>query len=59
MNKQRGKVIASSPIMANVTYNGTQIYIESINEINNTANIHFLNQPERKQKVSLNSLIEH
>lgn len=58
MNNQRAKEIASSSIMANVTYNGSQIYIESVNETNNTASIHFLNQPENRQEVSLNSLIE-
>jgi len=59
MDIQRAKEIASSPIMANVTYNGSQIYIEDVDEQSNTAKIHPLNQPKRKQVVSLNNLIEH
>lgn len=58
MNKQRAKEIISSPVMINVTYNGSQIYIEKMNENKNTANIHFLNKPENKLEVSLNNLIE-
>lgn len=59
MDKNRAKNIASSPIMANVTYNGTQIYIENVNENNETANIHPLNQPDSRQEVPLTSLVEH
>lgn len=59
MNNQRAKEIASSPVMANVTYNGSQIYIESVNENNNSASIHFLNQPEKCQEIPLSSLTEH
>ncbi|EKQ57527.1 MULTISPECIES: H-type small acid-soluble spore protein [unclassified Clostridium] len=58
MDKQRANEIASSPIMANVTYNGTPIYIESVNENAETAQIHFLNQPKNSKEVSLNSLKE-
>lgn len=59
MNNQRAKDIASCPVMMDVTYNGIPIYIESVNENNNTAKIHFLNQPDNKQDVSLNNLVEH
>ena len=58
MNKQRVKEIVSSPVMINVTYNGSRVYIEKVNENKNTANIHFLNQPENKLEVTLNKLIE-
>jgi len=58
MDKIRAKEIASSPIMANVTYLGTQIYIENVNENKETANIHPLNIPKSRQEVSLNNLIE-
>lgn len=34
MNIQQAKKIAASPIMANVTYNGTQIYIQHVDESN-------------------------
>lgn len=59
MNNQRAKEIASSPVMANVTFNGARIYIESVNSNNDTAMIHFLNQSANKKEVSLNSLTEH
>ncbi|MDQ0215339.1 small acid-soluble spore protein H (minor) [Oikeobacillus pervagus] len=59
MNIQRAKEIASSPVMANVTYNGTSIYIQNVDEQNQTARIYPLDQPENEQSVSLNQLIEH
>ncbi|WP_070000728.1 H-type small acid-soluble spore protein [Cellulosilyticum sp. I15G10I2] len=59
MDKNRAKEIASCPTMMNVTCNGVPIYIENINEKSNTANIHALDQPERKEEVSLSSLVEH
>ena len=58
MNNQRIKDIISSPNMINVTYNGMQVYIETIDENNNTAQVHFINQPDNKQEVSLNNLVE-
>jgi small acid-soluble spore protein H (minor) len=59
MDKRRAKEIASSPVMVNVTYNGTPIYIENINEKNESANIHHLNRPDSRQEVPLISLVEH
>lgn len=59
MDKQRAKDIVTSPVMVDVTYNGKPVYIESVNENNNTAKIHFLNQPDNKHEVALNSLVEH
>lgn len=58
MDKRRVKEIVASPVMVNVTYNGSRIYIEDVNENNNTASIHYLNQPESKLEVSLNNLVE-
>lgn len=58
MDKQRAKEIISSSNMINVTYKGTPIYIESVNDISETANIRLLNQPESSQEVSLTSLHE-
>lgn len=59
MDKQRAKEISSSKNMINVTYNGTPIYIESVDEIANTASIHFLNSPKKSRDVSLSNLLEH
>lgn len=59
MDKQRAREISTSLEMANVTYNGSNIYIEQVNDNNNSASIHFLNNPQNSQEVSLNDLIEH
>jgi small acid-soluble spore protein H (minor) len=59
MDEIRAKDIATSPVMARVTFHGTPIYIERVNESKGTANIYLLNQPESKQEVPLTSLIEH
>lgn len=58
MDKTRAKEIASSPIMADVTYNGTSIYIESVNDDTETTRIHPLNRPDNKEEVSLTNLQE-
>lgn len=59
MNTQRAQEIAASPVMANVTYNGAQIYIQHVDEQNETARIYPLDQPESEQEVPLDSLTEH
>jgi len=59
VDKRRASDIASSPVMASVTYNGTPVYIENVNEKSGTANIHPLNQPKNSQEVPLTSLVEH
>jgi small acid-soluble spore protein H (minor) len=58
MNAQRSQEISSSPIMANVTYNGERVYIEHVDEQNGTATIHSLDEPNKKQSVSVTSLEE-
>jgi small acid-soluble spore protein H (minor) len=58
MDAQRAQEISSSPIMANVTYNGGQIYIEHVDQQNGTATIHSLNNPMNKQSVPVSSLNE-
>ncbi|MDT3428899.1 small acid-soluble spore protein H (minor) [Paenibacillus forsythiae] len=59
MNPQRAQEIAASPIMENVTYEGTPIYIQHVDENNGTARIYPLNQPEHEQTVPVRNLIEH
>jgi small acid-soluble spore protein H (minor) len=59
LNNQRAQEIAVSPIMANVTYNGTPIYIQQVDDKNETARIYPLNQPENETDVPLSSLIEN
>lgn len=59
MDKIRAQEIASSSMMANVTYNETPIYIESVNDNKETATIHPLRDPLNTLDVSLTSLKEH
>ncbi|GAF64640.1 acid-soluble spore protein H [Bacillus sp. TS-2] len=59
MNIMRAKEIAESPIMANVTYDGTPIYIQHVNEGSKTARVYSLENPDNELEVSLNNLMEH
>jgi small acid-soluble spore protein H (minor) len=59
MDKQRAQEIVSSPVMANVTFNGTPVYIESVNANTETCSIHFLNNPKNSRQVPLTNLQEH
>lgn len=59
MNNQRAQEIAVSPAMVDVTYNGTPIYIQHVDEKNETARIYPLDQPENEQSVPLSSLVEN
>lgn len=58
MNVQRAQEIASSPVMANVLCDGTQIYIQHVNEQRETARIYPLNNPEDEREVPLYALTE-
>lgn len=58
MNVQRAKEIAASPVMANVTFNETPIYIQHVDEANETARIYPLDQPDRETQVSVAQLVE-
>lgn len=59
MHVQRAQEIAASPVMANVTFNGERIYIQNVDDRNETARVYPLDQPEKEQTVSLNELTEH
>lgn len=59
MDKQRAQEIAASPVMANVTYQGKQIYIQHVDDQSGRAHIFPLDQPEQVQEVSVEELIEH
>ncbi|WP_096186036.1 small acid-soluble spore protein H [Evansella halocellulosilytica] len=58
MDAQRAQQISNSQTMANVMYNGQQIYIEHVDQNNGVATIHPLDNPNEKQSVSVDSLIE-
>ncbi|WP_139490143.1 small acid-soluble spore protein H [Brevibacillus dissolubilis] len=59
MNSQRAREIAESSVMAHVTYNDVPIYIQHVNEENETARIYPLDEPENEMTVPLYGLREH
>lgn len=59
MNTQRAKEIAESPVMANVTYNGSPIYIQNVDDSNELARIYLLDDPQNEKEVAIKDLIEH
>ena len=59
MNVQRAQEIAASGDMKKVTYDGTQIYIQQVDESKETARIYALDEPQNEQEVPLSSLLEH
>lgn len=58
MNKERVKEILCSPSLINVSYNNAPIYIEKLNEDNNTVNIYYIKHPEQKLEVPYINLME-
>lgn len=59
MKAKRASEIAASPVMANVTYFGVPVYIESVSLENRSAVVHPLDKPNNSQTVSVSSLMEH
>ena len=59
MERQRAEEIASSPIMANVTFNDVPIYIQNVHEQKDLVRIYPLDSPENEQDVPLSQLKEH
>ena len=59
MNTQRAQEIAASPVMANVTFNEVPVYIQHVEESNETARIYPLDEPQKEQNVPVANLIEH
>jgi len=58
MDSQRAQEISSSSVMGTVTYNGNQIYIEHVDQQKGIATIHPLDDPNKKETVSVTDLIE-
>lgn len=58
MDAKRAQEISSSPVMANVSYNGDKVYIEHVDQNNGLATIHPLDNPTTKQSISVNELKE-
>ena len=58
MNSHRAKEIMESPDTISVTYQGQQIYIQNVNDMEETARIYPLDHPEEEKDVPLNALHE-
>ncbi|TVY02367.1 H-type small acid-soluble spore protein [Cohnella terricola] len=58
MNTQRAAEIANSPVMANVTYQNANVYIQHVDEANETARIYALDRPDQEFSVPLGMLVE-
>ncbi|CAM4005653.1 H-type small acid-soluble spore protein [Cohnella lubricantis] len=58
MNKQRAQEIAGSPVMASVTHEGVPVYIQHVDEANETARVFPLDDREKEYDVPLNNLEE-
>jgi len=58
MDAKKAQEIASSPEMTNVSYNGEKVYIEHVDQEAGKATVHPLDQPDNKQSVSVNDLME-
>jgi small acid-soluble spore protein H (minor) len=59
MNVQRAQEIVESPTLANVTFNGQQVYIQHVDEGKGTARIFPIDDSENEKEVALSDLIEH
>lgn len=58
MDKKRAQAISTSPDMANVTHQGTPVYINKVND-DGTATVHPLGKHAEKRQVDLEELQEH
>ncbi len=58
MDISRAKEIIITPKLIDVVYNGSHIYIQKVNENAKTASIYHLDNPNYKEEVALENLIE-
>jgi small acid-soluble spore protein H (minor) len=58
MNANRVKQILSSSAEIEVTYNGTSIWIDQLNEDGKTATVHLRGQHKDRTTVEIDELVE-
>ncbi|PWW02800.1 small acid-soluble spore protein H (minor) [Paenibacillus cellulosilyticus] len=58
MDINRAREIADSPVMQDVRYNGSPIYIQHVDETKETARIYPLDDPDQEFEVPVRSLTE-
>ncbi|SDH39191.1 small acid-soluble spore protein H (minor) [Alteribacillus persepolensis] len=59
MDAFRAQEIAQSPVMADVRYDGTPVYIQRVDEQKHTVRIFAIDDPDNELDVSLDSLEEY
>ncbi len=59
MDVNRAKEIASSPVMAHVSHNGTQVYIQGVDEKSQMARVYHLKNPNERHEVHVSELEEN
>ncbi|SDZ23092.1 small acid-soluble spore protein H (minor) [Evansella caseinilytica] len=57
MNTQRAKEIALSPVLANVEYQGSRVYIQNVDD-SGIARVYSLNDPGHEFDVQVTDLTE-
>lgn len=58
MDAKRAQEILSLNAMVDVTYNGTKVYIEHVDQSEGLATVHPMDNPEIKHSVSVDELYE-
>lgn len=58
MDVRRAKEISQSPVMAHVSHNGSQVYIQGVDEQSETANVYHLKDPNQRHSVHVSELQE-
>ncbi|SIS77798.1 H-type small acid-soluble spore protein [Alicyclobacillus vulcanalis] len=58
MDLRRAKEIASSPVMAHVTHDGHQVYIQSVDDGSGKARVYHLKNPDHRYEVHVGELTE-
>ncbi|MBB5174723.1 H-type small acid-soluble spore protein [Texcoconibacillus texcoconensis] len=58
MNTQRAQEIINAPVMINVEYHGIPVYIQDVNEDDETVTIFPLDEMDNTQEVDLTGLVE-
>ena len=59
MDAARAQEIVMIPDMVHVTYQGQKVFIEHVDEDQELATIHPLDNPKEKLSVSVDQLVEH
>jgi small acid-soluble spore protein H (minor) len=58
MDVRRAQEILDTPQTVNVSYDGKPIWIEEVYETSDTAKIHYIDQPDKKEHVQIQKLRE-